>query len=115
MSETVNKRPEKEYLSCELVSLTDHGVNYQQMSPSKLLRHMRDRRVRCWLITQTCRNCPGHFRVRRSVDSRVSLLKDMMRVRCPMCLEDSLEFFKQDLGSAKDDEPCVSFNGKVWE
>jgi hypothetical protein len=55
------------------------------------------------------------LRIRRSVDSKQSLLKDMMRVRCPVCLEDSLEFFIQDLGQARDDEPCVSLNGEEWK
>lgn len=115
MSEVVEKRPEKKDLSCEFIPPTDHGVNYEPISCSPdLFMHMRARRVRRWLITETCRNCPDHFRVRKLVDSKQSLVKDMMRARCPVCLEDSLEFFIQDLGQARDDEPCVSLNGKVW-
>jgi hypothetical protein len=48
------------------------------------------------------------------VDSKQSLVKDMMRARCPRCLDDSLEFFIQNLGPAGNDEPCVSLKGKVW-
>ena len=115
MSEVVKKRHEKKHLSCEYILLTDHGVNYEPIGSPDLFMHMRARRVRRWLITETCRNCPDHLWIRRSVDSRVSLLKDMMRVRCPVCLEDSLEFFMQDLGAAKDDEQCVSLNGEEWK
>ena len=114
MSELVEKRPEKKYLSCESIILTDHGVHYEPVGSPDFLMHMRARRVRRWLITETCRNCADHSRIRKPVDSKQSLLKDMTRVRCPDCLEDSLEFFIQDLGQARDDEPCVSLNGKVW-
>jgi hypothetical protein len=115
VSEVVEKRPEKRHLSCESILLTDHGVNYEPIGPPDFFMHMRARRVRRWLISETCRNCPDHLRIRRSVDSKQSLLKDMMRVRCPVCLEDSLEFFIQDLGQARDDEPCVSLNGEEWK
>ena len=112
--ETTKNRHEKKHLSCESILLTDHGVNYEPIRSPGLLRLMRGRIIRRWLITETCRNCPDHLRIRRSVDSKQSLLKDMMRERCPVCLEDSLEFFIQDLGQARDEEPCVSLNGKVW-
>lgn len=115
MSEVVEKRPKKKHLSCESILLTDHGVNYEPIGSPDLFMHMRARRVRRWLITETCRNCPDHLRIRRSVDSKQSLLKDMMRVRCPVCLEDSLEFFMQDLGAVHVDEPCVSLNGEEWK
>lgn len=115
MSKKTKKRPEKEYFAGEFGPVTDHGVNFKPISPSELLRYMRDRQIRRWLITETCRNCPDHFRLRRSVDSKQSLLKDMLSARCPICLEDSLEFFIQDLGPAEDDEPCVSLNGEEWK
>jgi len=115
VSETAEKkRLQRKHLSCEFISLTEHGVNYEPIGSPELFKHMRGRRVKRWLITETCRNCPDHFRIRRSVDSKQSLVKDMMRMRCPVCLEDSLEFFMQDLGQAMDDEPCVSLKGKVW-
>ena len=114
VSEVVERRPPNKHLSCESILLTDHGVNYEPIGLAELLNHLSARRVRRWLITETCRNCPDHFRVRSSVDSKQSMLKDMMRARCAVCLEDSLEFFMQDLGPARDDEPCVSLNGKVW-
>ena len=115
MSKKAKKRPEKEYFACEFGQVTDHGVNFEPISPSELSRNIRDRRIRRWLITETCRNCPDHFRLRRSVDSKQSLLKDMLGARCPICLEDSLEFFIQDLGPAADDETCVSLNGEEWK
>jgi hypothetical protein len=114
VSEVVVNRLEKKDLSCESILPTDHGVNYVPIGSAELFRHMRGRRVRRWLITETCRNCPDHFRVRSSVDSKQSLLKDMARARCTVCLEDRLEFFMQDLRPARDDEPCVSLNGEVW-
>jgi hypothetical protein len=115
VSKVVEKRPKKKLLSCESILLTDHGVNYEPIGSPDLFMHMRARMVRRWLITETCRNCPDHLRIRRSVDSKQSLLKDIMRVRCPVCLEDSLEFFMQDLGAVHVDEPCVSLNGEEWK
>jgi hypothetical protein len=112
---TINQRTEEETSLGDLGAPTDHGVNYEPIGSLGFLRHMRGRRIRRWLITETCRNCPDHFRVRRSVDSKQSLLKDMMRIRCPDCLEDSLQFFTQDLGPAGNNEPCMSLNGKLWE
>lgn len=114
MSEVVEKRPEQKHLWCESILTTDHGVNYEPIGSPDLFMHMRARRVRRWLITETCRNCADHLRIRKPVDSKQSLLKDMTRVRCPVCLEHSLEFFMQNLGPAGDDEPCVSLNGNVW-
>ena len=70
MSETAKKRPGKKHFSCEFISPTDHGVNYEPIASAKLFEYMRARRIRRWLITETCRNCPDHFRVRRSVDSK---------------------------------------------
>ena len=115
MVRTINHRIEKETFLGDLGAPSEHGVNYEPLGLPKFVYHMRGRRIRRWLITETCRNCPDHFRVRRSVDSKQSLLKDMMRMRCPVCLEDSLEFFTQDLGPAGENEPCVSLNGKLWE
>ena len=114
MSETVKRRLEKKYLWCEFIPPTDHGVNYEPIGSPEMFRHIRARRVRRWFIIETCRNCPEHLRIQRSVDSKQSLLKDMMHARCPICLEDSLEFFLQDLGPALDDEPCVTLKGEVW-
>jgi hypothetical protein len=114
MSEIVEKRPEKKHFSFESILPTDQGVNYEPIGSAELFRHMHARRVRRWLITETCRNCPDHLRVRGPVDSKQSLVKDMSRVRCPVCLDDTLEFFMEDLGPARDDEPCVSLNGNVW-
>jgi hypothetical protein len=114
VSEVVEKRPEKKHLSCQFIFPTDHGVNYEPVDSLNLFMNTRARRVRRWLITETCRNCPDHFRVRKLVDSKQSLVKDMMRARCPRCLDDSLEFFIQNLGPAGNDEPCVSLKGKVW-
>ena len=115
MSQTVKNSAEKQDFSSEFISPTDHGVNYEPIGSAEFFRLMRARRIRRWLITDTCRNCPGHFRLRRPVDSQLSLGKDMMRERCPVCLDDSLEFFMQDLGPAQDDEPCVDLNGEVWK
>jgi hypothetical protein len=114
MSKTVKKSYENKVFSREFIPLTDHGVNCEPIGSSELFMHMHAMRIRRWLITETCKNCPDHLQIRRAVDSKQSLLKDMMRARCPDCLEDSLEFFMQDLGPARDDEPCVSLGGKVW-
>ena len=114
MSEVVKKSREKKRFSRELISPTDDGVNYEPISLTEILMHMRAGRIRRWLITETCGNCPDHFQIRRSVDSKQSLVKDMMRARCPWCLDDSLEFFMQDLGPAREDEHCVSLSGNVW-
>ena len=113
---TINhNRTEKETSPEDMGAPTEHGVNYEPLGLPRLVYHMRSRKIRRWLMTETCLNCLDHFRVRRSVDSKQSLLKDMMRMRCPVCLEDSLEFFVQDLGPAGDNEPCVGLNGKLWE
>ena len=114
MSETGAKRADKKPPQCEFIPPMDHGVNYDPISPPELVRHIRASNIRIWLVTETCKNCPDHFRVRKAVDSKQSLVKDIMRARCLHCLDDSLEFFTQDLGPAREDEPCVSLGGKVW-